>query len=96
MTRWRPGHICSDDYLVAVTYPIFATRDALTIDDAGSGPQLRHCLDNQRKASGQVVSGAAVELYALAHLSGDNAEAVLLDLVQPPRVSHCVLKESRN
>jgi hypothetical protein len=55
-----------------------------------------HCLDNQRKASGQVVSGAAVELYALAHLSGDNAEAVLLDLVQPPRVSHCVLKESRN
>jgi len=30
---------------------IFTARNRLTIDDAGAGPQLRHCLDNQRKAS---------------------------------------------
>ena len=42
-----------------------------------------HCLDNQRKASGQVVSGAAVELYPLTHFSGDNTKTIVLDLVQP-------------
>jgi hypothetical protein len=79
MTRSRPGHICSDDYLVAVTYPIFATRDALTID-AGSGPQLRHCLDNQRKASGQVVSGPKIDAErirsAIARLTSNSIEGL--------------------
>ena len=42
-------------------------------------------LDDQREAVGQVIAGAAVELHPCAILSGDDAEAVVLDLVQPQR-----------
>jgi hypothetical protein len=38
-------------------------------------------LDNQRKASGQVIAGTAVEVDALADFSGDNTKTIVLDLV---------------
>jgi hypothetical protein len=39
--------------------------------------------DNERKAASHVIAGAAVEPHALALLARDDAEAVVLDLVQP-------------
>jgi hypothetical protein len=38
---------------------------------------------DHRKAVGQLITGAAVEPHAVAVLAGDDAEAVVLDLVQP-------------
>src|SRR5262245_9812465 len=35
------------------------------------------------EAAGEVIAGAAVEPHALAVLAGDDAKAVMLDLVQP-------------
>jgi hypothetical protein len=40
-------------------------------------------LDDQREAVGQVVARSAVEPHAVAVLAGDDAETVVLDLVQP-------------
>ena len=40
-------------------------------------------VDDQREPVGQVVAGAAVEANAVAVLAGDDAEAVVFDLVQP-------------
>ena len=42
-------------------------------------------LDDQREAGGPVVAGAAVETNAVAVLASDDAEAIVLDLVQPQR-----------
>jgi len=53
-------------------------------DHAGPRPQLGHCLDNERKAVGQVIARTAVELHPFSTLAGDNSEAVMLDFVQPP------------
>ena len=47
--------------------------------DAQPGQRLH----DQREPVGQVVAGAAVEPDAVAVLAGDDAEAVVLDLVQP-------------
>jgi len=40
-------------------------------------------LDNQWEALGQFIARAAKELHAIVDLAGDNAEAIVLDLVQP-------------
>src|SRR5262245_3689424 len=55
----------------------------LAVDDAGSRAQAGHGRDDQREAVGQVIAGAAVQTHAVAVLAGDDAEAVVLDLVQP-------------
>jgi hypothetical protein len=56
------------------TPPLPPSRNALT-----AYPLPR----NERKAVGQVVTRTAVELHPLANLASDNAETVVLDLMQP-------------
>ena len=41
------------------------------------------CLDDQREAAGEVIAGPDVEPHLRALLAGNDAEAVVLDLVQP-------------
>jgi glucose-6-phosphate dehydrogenase assembly protein OpcA len=53
------------------------------IDDAGARAQARQRFDDQREAVGEVIAGAAVEPHALAILAGNDAEAVVLNLMQP-------------
>jgi hypothetical protein len=62
---------------------LLAAGDRLPIDDAGARAQSGHRLDDQREAIGQVIAGAAIEPHAVAILAGDDAEAVVLDFVQP-------------
>ena len=45
--------------------------------------QAGQCLDDQREAACEVIAGPAVEPHPRAVLAGNNAEAVVLDLVQP-------------
>src|SRR6516165_3188794 len=56
--------------------PVVATSHRLAVDDTRMRGQLGQCLDNERKATGQVVAWPAVELYSFAYFAGDNPEAV--------------------
>src|SRR6516162_10092527 len=40
-------------------------------------------IDDQREATGEVIAGTAVEPHLCAVLAGNDAEAVVLDLMQP-------------
>jgi len=40
-------------------------------------------IDDQREAAGEVIAGTAVEPHLRASLAGNDAEAVMLDLMQP-------------
>jgi hypothetical protein len=57
--------------------------DSFAIDNAGARAQACQCLDDQREAMGEIVARTAIEPHSLAILAGDDAEAVMLDLVQP-------------
>jgi hypothetical protein len=57
--------------------------DGFAVDDAGARAQVGDCFDDQREAAGEVVAGTAVEPHLRASLAGNNAEAVMLDFVQP-------------
>jgi hypothetical protein len=43
----------------------------------------RQRLDDQREAVGEIIAGTAIEPHLRARLAGNDAEAVVLDLVQP-------------
>jgi hypothetical protein len=58
-------------------------RDCFAIENACTRSQLCHGLDNQGKAFGQIIAGAAVEPHPFADLAGDYPKAVMLDFVQP-------------
>ena len=45
--------------------------------------QLRQRIDNERETVGEVVTGSAIQPHPLAFLAGNDAEAVVLDLMQP-------------
>ena len=53
------------------------------IDDARARAQAGQGLDDQRKAVGEVIAGSAVEPHALTILAGNDAEAVVFNLMQP-------------
>jgi hypothetical protein len=57
--------------------------DSFAVDDAGARAQACQGLDNQREAMGEIIAGTAVEPHPLAVLAGNDAEAVVLDLMQP-------------
>ena len=57
--------------------------NGLAVDDAGARAQARQRLDDQREAMGEVIAGTAVEPHLRASLAGNDAEAVVFDLVQP-------------
>jgi hypothetical protein len=59
--------------------PQHTASPSMTQERAQAGERLH----DQRETVGQVVAGAAVEPHSLAVLAGDDAEAVVLDLVQP-------------
>jgi hypothetical protein len=40
--------------------PVLAAGDRLAVDDAGARAQPGECLDDEREAIGQVISGSAV------------------------------------
>src|SRR5262249_52814205 len=57
--------------------------DSFAINDAGAGAQACQRLDNQRKATGEVVARTTVEPHSRAVLPGDNPKTIVLNLVQP-------------
>jgi len=57
--------------------------DSLAINSAGARTQACQRLSDQREATGEVIARAAVEPHPLAVLAGNDAEAVVLDLMQP-------------
>ena len=57
--------------------------DSFAIDNARARAQACQRLDDQREAMGEIVARTAIEPHLCAGLAGDNAEAVMLDLVQP-------------
>ena len=61
--------------------PAFKLKSA--VDDAGAGAQACQRLDDQRKATRELVARAAIEPHPLTILASNDAEAVMLDLVQP-------------
>ena len=62
---------------------VLVASDRLAINDAGARTQVCQPLDDQREAMGEIVARTAIEPHPLAVLAGDDAEAVVLDLVQP-------------
>ncbi len=68
---------------VEVRHAVVVAAHRLAVEDAGSRAQAGERLDDQREAVGEVVAGAAVQPHAVAVLARDDAEAVVLDLVQP-------------
>ena len=57
--------------------------DSFAVDNAGARAQASQRLDDQREAVGEVIAGPAVKPHLGALLAGNDAEAVMLDLVQP-------------
>jgi hypothetical protein len=57
--------------------------DSFAVDDAGARAQACQYLDNEREATGEVIARTAVDPHLRASLAGDDAEAVVLDFVQP-------------
>jgi hypothetical protein len=68
---------------VGISANLPAAAHRLPVDDARPSAQPHQRLDDQAEAIGQVVAGAAIESDTVAVLAGDDAEAVVLDLVQP-------------
>src|SRR5262249_34147837 len=62
---------------------VVVASDSFAVEDAGPRAQAGQRLDDQRKAVGEVIAGAAKEPHALTILAADNPEAVVLDLMQP-------------
>ena len=56
--------------------------DSFPVDDAGARAQARQSHGNQRETVGEIIARAAVEPHQYALPAGDDAEAIMLDLVQ--------------
>src|SRR5215831_3623988 len=61
--------------------PAFKLKSAA--DNAGARAQACQCLDDQREATRELVARTAIEPHPLTILASNDAEAVMLDLVQP-------------
>src|SRR5262249_5768905 len=57
--------------------------DSLALHNAGARAQAGERINDQREAAGEVIAGTAVEPHLRAVLAGNDAEAVMLDLMQP-------------
>jgi hypothetical protein len=58
--------------------------DSFAIDDAGAGAQAGERLADQREAAREVVARTATEPHLPVALAGNDAEAIVLDLVARP------------
>ena len=56
---------------------------SFAVDDAGARAQAGQCLDDQWKAIGQVIARTTIEPHLRGSLASSDAEAIVLDLVQP-------------
>src|SRR5260370_39947431 len=53
------------------------------LDDARARAKAGQRINDQRKAMGEVIAGTAIEPHSRALLTGNDAKAIVLDLVQP-------------
>jgi hypothetical protein len=65
--------------------------DSFAIDDAGPRAQAGQSIDDQRKATTEVIATTAVEPHSRAVFPGNNPKAIVLDLVQPLPEGSCVV-----
>ena len=64
-------------------HAVVIAGDSFTVDDARARAQACQRLDDQRKAASEVITRTAIESHLRAVLAGNDAEAVMLDLMQP-------------
>src|SRR5262249_53857182 len=64
-------------------HAVVIAGDSFAVDDAGARAQACQRLDDQREAASEVVARTAIEPHPLAVLAGNDAKAIVLDLVQP-------------
>src|SRR5262249_59012248 len=64
-------------------HALVVASNRLPIDDAGARAQACQRLDDQREAAREVIAGTAVEPHLRAVLAGNDAEPVMLNLMQP-------------
>src|SRR5215510_14645137 len=64
-------------------HAVVIAGNRVAIDDAGARAQACQRVYDQREAAGEVVARTAIEPHPLAVPAGNDAEAVVLDLVQP-------------
>src|SRR5215470_3131718 len=62
---------------------VVVASNSLAIDDGRARTQACQRLDYQREAVGEIIARTAVEPHLRASLAGNDAEAVILDFVQP-------------
>jgi hypothetical protein len=62
---------------------VVIASDTFAVDDARARAQAGQRLDNDREAAGETVSRTAIEPHLRASLAGNDAEAVMLDFMQP-------------
>jgi hypothetical protein len=58
---------------------VVITGDSLAVGDAGTGAQAGERLNDQRKATREVIAGTAIEPHLPVALAGNDAEAIVLD-----------------
>src|SRR5215831_4503346 len=64
-------------------HAVVIAGDSFAVDDAGARAQAGERINDQREATGEVIARTAVEPHPWAVLPGNDAEAIVLDLVQP-------------
>ena len=66
---------------IKARHAAIVAANRFAVDDAGARAQAGHRLDDEGKPVGEIVAWAAIQAHAVAVLAGDDAEAVVLDLV---------------
>jgi hypothetical protein len=67
---------------VEVRHTVLVAAHGLAVDDTRARAQAGQRLDDQREAMGEVIARTAVEPHLRASLAGNDAEAVMFDLMQ--------------
>ena len=62
---------------------VVISGDGFAIDDARARAEAGQRVDDQREATGEIIARTAVEPDPRASLTPNNAEAVVLNLMQP-------------
>ena len=62
---------------------VVIASNCLPINDAGARAQPGERINDQREATSEVVAGTAIEPHLGAGLAGNDAEAIVLNFVQP-------------
>jgi non-homologous end joining protein Ku len=60
-----------------------AERIAFRQINKATGNRLRHRIDDQWEATGEIIAGTAIEAHSRAVFLGNNLKAIVLDLVEP-------------